>query len=130
MQGKEEPPNATGAIGVPGGAVAPGSTPSAVLMGGGEVSAEPEAAGEENAAERTSCSVDTEGEAMEASGDAHLAVATEGAQRPDPASPAPTQREEETLTAAGAIGVPSGTATPGSTLSAAPSGGEGGGCKI
>ncbi|CAM9246228.1 unnamed protein product, partial [Lampetra planeri] len=123
-------PNATRAIGVPGGAVAPGSvTPSAVLMGGGEVSAEPEAAGEENAAEQTGCPVDTEGEAMEASGDTQLAVATEGAQRPDPASPTPTQRGEEALTAAGAIGLLSGSAAPGSTPSAAPSGGEGGAVK-
>ncbi|CAN0420485.1 unnamed protein product [Lampetra planeri] len=90
-------------------------------------SAQPEkAAAADSTAESASCAVETGGggEAMEASSDAHLAEATEGARPPDPASPTPTQEGEEPQSAAGATGVPRGAAAPGSTPSPAPMGGE------
>ncbi|CAM9861778.1 unnamed protein product [Lampetra fluviatilis] len=97
--GGEGPPTTAGASGVPGGAAAPGSPPSPALRGGGEGSAESEAAGTENIAEQTSCPADTEEEVMEASG-------------------------EKPLSATGAADVLSGAVAPRSTPSAAPSGGE------
>ncbi|CAM9946279.1 unnamed protein product [Lampetra fluviatilis] len=68
--------------------------------------------------------VEMGGEAMEATGDVHPADATKpGTRSPNPASPTPTRGGEGLPTTAGAIGVPGGAATLGSTPSPALRGG-------